>query len=95
VPDTARKDAVNYILETDNGFRIYVFQQNENNLKRNASGFFFDLASRFRSVGELIKGTVKFSPPEYHPYIKITIPAKDARIIYRALPRKGQVALRR
>jgi hypothetical protein len=34
-----------------------------------------------------------FKVPEYHPFIKIRLPQADAKIIYRAIPRNGQISV--
>jgi hypothetical protein len=44
-------------------------------------------------IFEDLKKVFLFKVPEYHPFIKIRIPASDARIIYRALPLQGQTGL--
>jgi hypothetical protein len=36
---------------------------------------------------------VLFRKPDYQPYIKIRVPVREARIIYRALPGHGQIAV--
>ena len=43
--------------------------------------------------GMRFKSAALFKVPEYHPYIKIRIPRDDVKIIYRALPRNGQIAV--
>jgi hypothetical protein len=41
-----------------------------------------------------IRTALTFRVPEYQPYISIEIPAKDARAIYRAIPKKAFIAIR-
>jgi hypothetical protein len=94
LPDTARIEAVNYMMEMENGFRLYVYQQNDDD----GGGFrkyFFDLNDRFKNVVAIFKDILVFRVPEYHPAIRIKMERTDARIIYRALPRQGAIALYR
>lgn len=95
IPDTSKVESVNFILETDNGFRIYVYQEPDNEKGTLLNSFLFDLNDRFRNSFDITKSLFAFKVPEYKPYIKIRLPRGDARIIYRALPVNGQVAVRR
>jgi calcineurin-like phosphoesterase family protein len=94
LPDTARIEAVNYMLEMENGIRVYVYQQNDEEgggLRK----YFFDVNDRFKNIAAIFRNILVFKVPDYHPAIKIKMERADARIIYRALPRHGQVALYR
>ncbi|HCI55791.1 MAG TPA: hypothetical protein PK910_03470 [Bacteroidales bacterium] len=92
-PDTSKTEYVNVIFETREGVRLHIFQETNGN----SSAFFhrciFDLNDRFRNAFYILKCMVNFKTPDYHPYIKLYIPAREARIIYRALPQKGQFAI--
>lgn len=92
VPDTAEYEPVNFILVAGNGLNIFVYQEKI----RRGDGIhrlFFDMRDRFRTMGHTVKSMFTFKVPEYNPYIKIIIPRADARRIYRALPRRCQVAV--
>lgn len=94
LPDTARIEAVNYMMEMENGIRIYVYQQNDEEgggLRK----YFFDVNDRFKNIGANFRNILVFKVPEYHPSVRIKMDRADARIIYRALPRQGQIALYR
>jgi hypothetical protein len=94
LPDTARIEAVNYMMEMENGIRLYVYQQNDEEgggLRK----YFFDVNDRFKNIAAIFKKILVFKEPEYHPSIRIKMDRSDARIIYRALPRKGQIAIYR
>jgi len=94
LPDTARIEAVNYMMEMENGFRLYVYQQNDEEgggLKK----YFFDVNDRFKNIAAIFGKIFVLKVPEYHPSIKIKMDRVDAKIIYRALPRHGQIALYR
>jgi len=92
-PDTSKIEYVNFILETQEGIRLYVYQYTEGNFLASLNQFLFDLADRVRTSAGILKCMVKFKTPEYKPWIKIKVPVKDARLIYRALPRNGQFAV--
>ncbi|MFN8240592.1 MAG: hypothetical protein U0X39_07550 [Bacteroidales bacterium] len=94
VPDTAKIDAVNYMLEMENGYRFYFYQDGRKDGKTDFSGTIFDLKRRLRDASDILGSIIRFRVPEYHPYIRITLPQVDARMIYRALPEKGQIALK-
>jgi hypothetical protein len=94
LPDTARIEAVNYMLEMENGIRLYVSQQKDEEgggLRK----YLFDINDRFKNIAAIFRKIIVFEVPEYHPAIRIKMDRTDARIIYRALPRHGQVAIYR
>ncbi len=93
IPDTADYEPVNYILEMDNGIRIYVYQNTDTIKADSRHLFYFDLRDRLRTTWRYAKSSVIFRVPEYHPFIKLRMPKADAKILYRAVPRKGQVAV--
>jgi hypothetical protein len=95
IPDTTDFEPVNYILEMDNGVRIYVYQETDTIRSDKRRLFFFDLADRMRNVWSSLKSIALLRIPEYHPFIKVRLPKADAKIIYRAVPRNGQVAVYR
>jgi len=94
IPDTADFEPVNYIMEMDNGIRLFIYQDEK---KLNPGDHFhritFDFKYRLATFIETLKSVLVFKVPDYHPYIKIRLPRSDAKIIYRAMPRNGQVAL--
>jgi hypothetical protein len=95
MPDTAAYEPVNYMLEMNNGVRIYIYQE-ERMRKGDRSNFFgFDLRERFRNTLSSLKSVIFFKVPEYHPYIKLSLPRTDAKNIYRAIPVHGQIAVYR
>jgi hypothetical protein len=82
------------ILEMNNKIRIYVMQEENVTKEDKRSNFEFDLRDRLKISMNNLKDAVKFKVPEYYPYIRIRIPKADAKIIYRAIPRNGQIAIR-
>jgi hypothetical protein len=94
IPDTSLTEPVNYILEMNNKIRIYIMQEENLSKTDRKSNFEFDLRDKLHFTVNNLKAAIKFKVPEYYPYIKIRIPKSDARIIYRAIPRNGQIAIR-
>lgn len=95
MPDTADYEPVNYILEMHNGLRVYVYQDEKLSFGEGIHFPGFDMRDRLRNALRSMKNVMFFKIPEYHPFIKIRLPRADAKIIYRAIPRHGQVAVYR
>lgn len=95
IPDTAFYESVNYIFETDRGINIMVYQSEEVKQGDSKNRFMFDLQHRLINTRAALKDIIRFKIPEYQPYIKIKIPSADAKIIYRAIPKHGQIAIYR
>ena len=93
IPDTSDYEPVNYIFETSAGIRVVVFQEEEVNHSDSRRLFFFDLNDRMRMVWSSIKDIAAFRVPDYKPYIRIRLHKTDAKVLYRAIPRKGQIAV--
>jgi hypothetical protein len=92
-PDTSDVEPVNYILQMDNDIKIYVYQINDTITTDKHKLFFFDLKDRLKYAMSSLKSVVSFKVPDYHPYIKIRLPKADAKILYRSVPRHGQIAV--
>jgi hypothetical protein len=93
MPDTSITEPVNYILEMTNGTRIFVYQIENNKRADRMTQLKFDLSDRLHQTWEALRRIVVLKVPEYHPYIKIKLPRDDAKIIYRAIPKYGQIAV--
>lgn len=93
IPDTSDYEPVNYILEMDNGIRIFVYQDTDTITSDKNNLFIFDLNNRLKNTWSSLKNIARFRVPEYHPFIRIRLPKADAKILYRATPRHGQVAV--
>jgi hypothetical protein len=93
LPDTTHLANVNYILEMENGVRLYVYQETGKKEGGRLSLLLFDIKDRFRNIRDILKSIMVLKVPEYHPYIKIRLPKDDARFIYRAIPKHGQIAV--
>lgn len=95
MPDTSVTEPVNYILEMTDGTRIYICQQENEKPEDRKSRSRFDFQYRLRDAKSSMKSIFRFKIPEYHLFIKIYLPRTDAKIIYRAIPKYGQVGLYR
>lgn len=95
IPDTADFEPVNYIMEMENGMVMMVYQEERLTTGDGLHLFKFDLKYRLKNVIRTMKSIITFKVPEYHPYIKLKLPRTDAKIIYRALPEHGQIAVYR
>lgn len=93
IPDTSVNEPVNYKLELNNGLRIYVYQEEQENRQDRLSFLNFNLKERAYDSWSAIKSIMRFEVPEYHPFIKIRLYRDDCKIIFRAIPGKGQVAV--
>jgi hypothetical protein len=93
LPDTTNSEPVNYIFEMENGTRLYVNQNVEENEGVRLNLFMFDLNDKLRNFRDNLKSIFGLKVPEFHPSIRIRMARNDARIIYRALPKHGQIAV--
>jgi hypothetical protein len=93
IPDTSVNEPVNYILEMNNGIRVFVYQQEHEKSKDVYNQIQFDVTDRIKNTLVAINKMAHFEIPEYRLYIKIRMPKADAKIIYRAIPQKGQVTV--
>jgi hypothetical protein len=93
MPDTSIAEPVNYILEMNGGIRIYVYQEENAKLSDRMSHISFDINDRLRDTWSALKRVAILKVPEYHPFIKIRLPRTDAKIIFRAIPKNGQIAV--
>jgi len=95
IPDTADYEPVNYIMQMENGIVIQVYQEEKQNSGDRFHLFLFDFKYRLKNAMYTMKSIFTFKIPEYQPFIKIRLPRTDAKIIYRALPEHGQIAVYR
>lgn len=93
IPDTSVSEPVNYILEMNNGIRIFVYQEEKGKSSDVYSQFLFDVADRKKNTLHAFEKMMRFEVPEYRLYIKIRMPKSDAKIIYRAIPRNGLITV--
>jgi hypothetical protein len=93
IPDTSLVEHVSFIIGVSNGIKIYVYQEEHDKLAERGSTFMFDITERLSSAWYSVRSAAMFRVPGYQPFIRIKIPREDVKILYRALPRNGQVAV--
>jgi len=93
MPDTTLTQATNYILDTNQGVKIYVYQEEKDKFNERIAQLKFDLDDKLQDTWSSLKSVASFKVPEYHLFIKIRLPRADAKIFYRAIPKNGQIAL--
>ncbi|MFZ2287991.1 MAG: hypothetical protein WAV93_13520 [Bacteroidales bacterium] len=92
-PDTTDYEAVFFTLDTDRNIRFYFEQQEDTVGADRRARFFFDLKDRSRNARATMREVISLRTPPYVPYIKIWVSKAEAKIIYRAIPREGQIVL--
>jgi hypothetical protein len=93
IPDTSLTKPVNFILNMSDGIRIYIYQDDYAKAGDRITQFLFDIRERMRDSWIALKSVALLKVPEYHPFIKLHINRDDAKIIYRAIPENGQIAV--
>ncbi|MBE0673272.1 MAG: hypothetical protein IH591_01295 [Bacteroidales bacterium] len=93
VPDTSGVEPVFYCLRLSHGIRLTVLQEVDKGSPDAVSRNRFLYRRSLRDFYAAVKDVARFRFPFYQPEIRIVVPKDDARIIYRALPQKGNVVL--
>jgi hypothetical protein len=90
MPDTTIKDPVYFTLYLDRDLRVDIRQTDT---LRPEIYKDYDRHIRNEKIRRMWSHLYKFQVPPYDPWIRIEISHKDARSIYKALPRHAQVAV--
>lgn len=90
-PDTLNKEAFCFNLYLDRNFRVDIRQVDT---LKNEQYMEYNKYLRKEKISHLIKSLLKFKVPEYEPWIRIDIPANEAKSIFKALPYHAQVAIK-
>lgn len=90
-PDTLNKEAVCFNLYLDRNLMIDTRQIDT---LKNKQYLEYHKFLRKERIGKQIESLLRFSVPEYQPWIRIEIPAVDVKSIYKAMPNHGQVAVK-
>lgn len=93
-PDTVNRDAVSFHYLLENGISIRFIQDSLKDVNESKILRSFTHRHRFNRLWSDLKYTLRFKVPPYNPEIIIRLPEEDAKTIYRAMPKKGQVVLR-
>jgi len=91
IPDTARSEPVIFSAYLNRGILLKIGQSE---VDKSRSSLKYLMRKRYERTLKFLKSACDFKVPEYQPFISIEIPSKDARAIYRALPRNGFIAIR-
>jgi len=93
IPDTIQENVV-IQLELDSAITVLILQEPDSvsNDQKNYDAFLSSL-NRKKSM-DMWKSLITFHLPEYKPWIKIYLPADEAKSLYRALPARGNVILK-
>jgi hypothetical protein len=90
IPDTTIKTPVYVNFYLDRNLMLDVRQLDT---IKNETYREYDKHIRFEKIGRMWSSLYKLEVPPYDPWIRLEIPAKDARSIYKALPHHAQVAI--
>ncbi len=92
-PATSRFAALFFTLSTDRNLRITFEQHERTGLRVRCARFFFILGERVRDLPPVAAALAGLKMPQYIPTIKIYLPGDEVKVIYRAIPREGEIAL--
>jgi hypothetical protein len=90
-PDTAVSQPVFFSFFLSNGLTLTIVQENSKNAMAYKK---FAFQRKLDTMRGFLFSVLRFEIPVYRPGILIEIPARDARIIYKALPKRAMTALR-
>ncbi len=93
IPDTTDHELVNYILYLDHGIKLYFYQFEDTIPMNRRAHAWFDLHDRLARVKRETQSLIRFEVPDYQPFIRVSLPKSEAKILYRALPCSGLVAI--
>jgi len=90
IADTSSSVSARVKLQLDNGIKIILIDSRASFIKRSL----WDVADRFTEFGSGLKDVIRLRVPDYHPVLKIYLPGKEIRTLYRAIPANGRIALK-
>lgn len=91
MPDTSNMETICFFYEMDRNIGLDIREAGAAEDKEFKK---YNRALISRQSKRLIKDLMAFRVPEFYPVIRIELPEKDARVIYKALPVNPKVALR-
>ena len=92
--DTLIQNPAFLILSAEHGIQIILEQDKNPAFQDKWKKFIFNQRIRIRNSGRAMFDFARFKKQEYHPQIRIKLPADELRAIYRALPDKSFVAIK-
>lgn len=93
-PDTTNRDPVHFALETNFGFTFCFYEIIPDSLPGKAKYHAFMFRQKWNTALAALSKLAMLKPPDYKPRIQIRIPRRDAKIIYRAIPKEALVIVR-
>jgi hypothetical protein len=90
-PDTASRETVCFLLTLDRGIQLDIRQEEEPDRKIFRH---YKRQVKTKESNRIFNDLIAFRVPDHHPVIRIEIPEKDARTIYKALPVHAKIAIR-
>ncbi|NLI23127.1 MAG: hypothetical protein GX419_00275 [Bacteroidales bacterium] len=93
-PDTTNRDPVHFALETEQGFILLFNETIPDSLPGKTAYHTFLLGQKWHSALSSLKNLAMLKPPDYKPFIRIRLPRRDAKIIFRAIPEKALVVVK-
>lgn len=94
VPDTTNRDPVHFILETEHGFLLYIHEVIPDSVPGKTAYHAFLLRQKWHAAMSSLKNLTLLKSPDYKPFIRIKLPRRDAKIIFRAIPEKALVMVK-
>lgn len=94
VMDTAVVKPLGFALELDHNIRLVVVQQNSAKSPNGIEQTRFLKRIARKEAWDNILSIASFQLPKYIPQITMELPQSDVRIIYRAVPRNGRIAIK-
>jgi len=88
--DTSSLKPSNVYLELDNGIVVRLIDNDARFFKR----FAWDISGRVVMIASNLYHVIRFNIPDYNPVIKLYLPGREIRTIYRAIPVSGRIAIR-
>jgi hypothetical protein len=93
VQDTLATEPVFFRLQMTNGVRLTILQQVADDRKERTTRKRFLFRRSVTDARNSFLQALTFQFPDYKPEIRVVVSGTDARIIYRAIPYKGMVAI--
>jgi hypothetical protein len=91
LPDTSISQPVFFSLFLSNGLTLTIVQENSKNTMAYKK---FAFRRNLDTMRAFLFSVLRFKIPDYRPGILIEIPARDARTIYKALPKRALTVVR-
>ena len=92
-PDTVYRTPAFVTMEFNHGIRLILEERGRKTAKWSIRFLLHHAGNRISHAGKSIFSILSFKVPVYEPEIRIGLPGKEVRTIYRALPEKANVTI--